>query len=211
MSLRVAFLDYFGVLLLPDDGKTLSHLIRRDENLMQKNLKEFAAKDPGKALKYGIKFDCNKYHRTSMKGREDLDRDKSERKFFSNQKERDEKKRERGEKEKGTNLERKNLSWAVQRRSESTLVKCFFVENASELQLAALRLVTTEWPSFGLLLSLLGQLLVSNFVTKTVEMSLRVASFDYLGVVAAKPRKDAVTSHKKNDLVDDIIKDPITD
>ena len=48
-------------------------------------------------------------------------------------------------------------------------------------------------------------------MTKTVEMSLRVASFDYLGVVAAKPRKDAVTSHKKNDLVDDIIKDPITD
>ncbi|XP_065556733.1 uncharacterized protein LOC136025022 isoform X2 [Artemia franciscana] len=116
-----------------------SNLLPQDENLMQKNLKEFAAKDPGKALKYGIKFDCNKYHRTSMKGREDLDRDKSERKFFSNQKERDEKKRERGEKEKGTNLERKNLSWAVQRRSESTLVKCFFVENASELQLAALR------------------------------------------------------------------------
>jgi len=48
-------------------------------------------------------------------------------------------------------------------------------------------------------------------VTKTVEMSLRVASLDYLGVVAAKLRKDAVTSHKKNDLIDDIIKDAITD
>ncbi|XP_065558783.1 nipped-B-like protein B isoform X2 [Artemia franciscana] len=68
-----------------------------------------------------------------------------------------------------------------------------------------------EWPSSELLLSLLGQLLVNNFVTKTVEMSLRVASLDYLGVVAAKLRKDAVTSHKKNDLIDDIIKDAITD
>jgi len=35
---------------------------------------------------------------------------------------------------------------------------------------------------------------VHTFSTKSTEMSLRVASLDYLGVVAAKLRRDAVTS-----------------
>ena len=65
---------------------------------MQKSLKEFAAKDPEKALKYGIKFDSPKYHRTSIKGREDLERDKSESKFFKSKdkgREEERKRRER--------------------------------------------------------------------------------------------------------------------
>lgn len=38
-------------------------------------------------------------------------------------------------------------------------------------------------------------------------MSLRVASLDYLGVVAARLRKDAVTSQLKVDAIDQIIKE----
>ncbi|XP_076811579.1 nipped-B-like protein A isoform X2 [Clavelina lepadiformis] len=51
-----------------------------------------------------------------------------------------------------------------------------------------------EWPASEMLLSLLGRLLVHTFSTKSTEMSLRVASLDYLGVVAAKLRRDAITS-----------------
>ncbi len=57
------------------------------------------------------------------------------------------------------------------------------------------------------MLSVLGKLLVANFVNKSVEMSLRVASLDYLGVVAARLRKDSVTSHLKLSTIDTIIKD----
>jgi cohesin loading factor subunit SCC2 len=48
---------------------------------------------------------------------------------------------------------------------------------------------------------------VKNFVNKGTEMSLRVASLDYLGVVAARLRKDAVTSQLKVDTIDQIIKE----
>uniref|UniRef100_A0A3Q0RAT2 Nipped-B protein n=1 Tax=Amphilophus citrinellus TaxID=61819 RepID=A0A3Q0RAT2_AMPCI len=51
-----------------------------------------------------------------------------------------------------------------------------------------------EWPAAELLLSLLGRLLVHQFSNKQTEMALRVASLDYLGTVAARLRKDAVTS-----------------
>ncbi|XP_057270288.1 nipped-B-like protein isoform X8 [Pezoporus wallicus] len=51
-----------------------------------------------------------------------------------------------------------------------------------------------EWPAAELLLSLLGRLLVHQFSNKSTEMALRVASLDYLGTVAARLRKDAVTS-----------------
>lgn len=64
-----------------------------------------------------------------------------------------------------------------------------------------------EWPVSELMLSVLGKLLVTNFVNKSVEMSLRVASLDYLGVVAARLRKDSVTSHLKLSTIDTIIKD----
>ncbi|KAF6211182.1 hypothetical protein GE061_014297 [Apolygus lucorum] len=64
-----------------------------------------------------------------------------------------------------------------------------------------------DWPAAELMLSVLGNLLVNNFVNKSLEMSLRVASLDYLGVVAARLRKDAVTSHLKVSTIDQIIKD----
>uniref|UniRef100_A0A3Q3QRL1 Nipped-B protein n=1 Tax=Monopterus albus TaxID=43700 RepID=A0A3Q3QRL1_MONAL len=51
-----------------------------------------------------------------------------------------------------------------------------------------------EWPAAELLLSLLGRLLVHQFSNKQTEMALRVASLDYLGTVASRLRKDAVTS-----------------
>lgn len=64
-----------------------------------------------------------------------------------------------------------------------------------------------EWPAAELLLSLLGNLLVSHFSNKGSDMSLRVASIDYLGVVAARLRRDAVNSQCKLSTIDQIIKD----
>ena len=46
---------------------------------------------------------------------------------------------------------------------------------------------------------------VSNFVNKGTDMSLRVASLDYLGVVAARLRKDAVLSQLRLNTIDQII------
>jgi hypothetical protein len=46
---------------------------------------------------------------------------------------------------------------------------------------------------------------VSNFVNKGIDISLRVASLDYLGVVAARLRKDAVLSQQKLNTIDQII------
>merc|ERR1719342_6945 len=64
---------------------------------------------------------------------------------------------------------------------------------------------TPEWPAAELLLSLLGKLLVSKFANKGTEVSLRVSSLDYLGVVAARLRRDAVQSRLKIDTIDAII------
>ncbi|XP_043483763.1 nipped-B-like protein [Leptopilina heterotoma] len=64
-----------------------------------------------------------------------------------------------------------------------------------------------EWPAAELLLSLLGKLLAGHFSNKSSDMSLRVASIDYLGVVAARLRKDAVNSACKLSTIDQIIKD----
>ncbi|XP_012219437.1 nipped-B-like protein A [Linepithema humile] len=64
-----------------------------------------------------------------------------------------------------------------------------------------------EWPAAELLLSLLGNLLVGHFSNKSSDMSLRVASIDYLGVVAARLRKDAVSSQCKLSTIDQIIRD----
>lgn len=64
-----------------------------------------------------------------------------------------------------------------------------------------------EWPASELMLSVLGRLLVANFVNKNLDMSLRVASLDYLGVVAARLRKDSVTSQLKLKTIDTIIMD----
>uniref|UniRef100_A0A3Q1B5Z3 Nipped-B protein n=1 Tax=Amphiprion ocellaris TaxID=80972 RepID=A0A3Q1B5Z3_AMPOC len=59
-----------------------------------------------------------------------------------------------------------------------------------------------EWPAAELLLSLLGRLLVHQFSNKQTEMALRVASLDYLGTVAARLRKDAVTSRMDQRSID---------
>uniref|UniRef100_A0ABD2WUA4 Nipped-B protein n=2 Tax=Trichogramma kaykai TaxID=54128 RepID=A0ABD2WUA4_9HYME len=64
-----------------------------------------------------------------------------------------------------------------------------------------------EWPAAELMLSLLGKLLVSHFSNKSSDMAIRIASIEYLGVVAARLRKDAVNSHCKIDTIDQIIKD----
>ncbi|XP_063310052.1 nipped-B-like protein isoform X2 [Pelobates fuscus] len=63
-----------------------------------------------------------------------------------------------------------------------------------------------EWPAAELLLSLLGRLLVHQFSNKSTEMALRVASLDYLGTVAARLRKDAVTSKMDQGSIDRILK-----
>uniref|UniRef100_M4ARG6 Nipped-B protein n=1 Tax=Xiphophorus maculatus TaxID=8083 RepID=M4ARG6_XIPMA len=68
-----------------------------------------------------------------------------------------------------------------------------------------------EWPAAELLLSLLGRLLVHQFSNKQTEMALRVASLDYLGTVAARLRKDAVTSRMDQRSIDRILQSPGTD
>ena len=49
-----------------------------------------------------------------------------------------------------------------------------------------------EWPAAENMLTILGKLLVRNFLNRKVEISLRTASLEYLGVVAARLRKDRV-------------------
>jgi len=46
---------------------------------------------------------------------------------------------------------------------------------------------------------------VKQFSSKSVDMSLRVASLDYLGIVAARLRKDAVSSQLNESIIDEII------
>ena len=46
------------------------------------------------------------------------------------------------------------------------------------------------------MLTILGKMLVRNFLNRKVDISLRTASLEYLGVVAARLRKDALTSEK---------------
>ena len=64
---------------------------------------------------------------------------------------------------------------------------------------------TPEWPAAELLLSLLGRVLRENFKDRSKEMPLRISSLEYLGVVAARLRKDAVQSKLKLDYIDSIV------
>ncbi|XP_034047622.1 nipped-B-like protein B [Thalassophryne amazonica] len=64
-----------------------------------------------------------------------------------------------------------------------------------------------EWPAAELLLSLLGRLLVHQFSNKQTEMALRVASLDYLGTVASRLRKDAVTTKMDQRAIDRILEE----
>ncbi|XP_072228072.1 nipped-B-like protein B isoform X4 [Leuresthes tenuis] len=64
-----------------------------------------------------------------------------------------------------------------------------------------------EWPAAELLLSLLGRLLVHQFSNKQTEMALRVASLDYLGTVASRLRKDAVSNKMDQRAIERILKE----
>merc|ERR1712218_282692 len=64
---------------------------------------------------------------------------------------------------------------------------------------------TPEWPAAELLLSFLGRVLRDKFCDRSTEMTLRISSLEYLGVVAARLRKDAVESKMKVDYIDSII------
>lgn len=64
-----------------------------------------------------------------------------------------------------------------------------------------------EWPATELLLGILGKMLMKNFCNKSTDMALRVASLDYLGVVAARLRRDSVLSRCKLNTIDQMIKD----
>ncbi|XP_066990577.1 nipped-B-like protein isoform X1 [Macrobrachium rosenbergii] len=64
-----------------------------------------------------------------------------------------------------------------------------------------------EWPASELLLSLLGKLLVQKFSNTKTDMTLRVSSLDCLGVVAAKLRRDAVSSHSELESIKAIIQE----
>lgn len=46
---------------------------------------------------------------------------------------------------------------------------------------------------------------MKQFSNKSVDMSLRVASLDYLGIVASRLRKDAVSSQDNQGSIDEII------
>lgn len=63
-----------------------------------------------------------------------------------------------------------------------------------------------EWPASELLLSLLGTMLVRYVSDKTIEQSIRLVSLDYLGIVAARLRKDTVESRCKVNIIDSMIK-----
>lgn len=63
-----------------------------------------------------------------------------------------------------------------------------------------------EWPASELLLSLLGTLLVKYMSDKNIDQSIRVVSLEYLGIVAARLRKDTVESRCKVHTMDQLIK-----
>lgn len=64
---------------------------------------------------------------------------------------------------------------------------------------------TPEWPAAELLLSLLGRVLRDKFSNRSTEMTLRLSSLEYLGVVAARLRRDAVQSKLRIDYIDSIV------
>jgi cohesin loading factor subunit SCC2 len=65
---------------------------------------------------------------------------------------------------------------------------------------------TPEWPAAELLLSLLGHVLREKFRDRGTEMALRNSSLEYLGVVAARLRKDVIQSKNKVAFIDSIIR-----
>ncbi|XP_045490896.1 nipped-B-like protein B isoform X1 [Colias croceus] len=64
-----------------------------------------------------------------------------------------------------------------------------------------------EWPATELLLSLLGTMLVKYMSDKSMEMPVRVASLEYLGLVASRLRRDSVHSRAKLSTMDAVVRD----
>ncbi|XP_070563594.1 nipped-B-like protein A [Ptychodera flava] len=64
-----------------------------------------------------------------------------------------------------------------------------------------------EWPAAEVLLSLLGRLLVHHFSNRSNDMTMRVSSLDYLGQVASRLRRDAVSSQLDESTIDAIVDD----
>ncbi|KAJ7372540.1 hypothetical protein OS493_019049 [Desmophyllum pertusum] len=62
-----------------------------------------------------------------------------------------------------------------------------------------------DWPAAEVLLTLLGRLLIVTFNNKANDVSLRVSAIDYLGVVAAHLRKDAVNSQQDTESITEIL------
>lgn len=63
-----------------------------------------------------------------------------------------------------------------------------------------------EWPASELLLTLLGTVLVKYMFDKSVDQSIRVVSLEYLGLVAARLRKDTVKARNRVKTMDELIK-----
>lgn len=63
-----------------------------------------------------------------------------------------------------------------------------------------------EWPASELLLYLLSRLLVKYMSDKNSDQAIRVVSLEYLGLVAARLRKDTVESRCKVNTMDALIK-----
>ncbi|CAK1552044.1 unnamed protein product [Leptosia nina] len=64
-----------------------------------------------------------------------------------------------------------------------------------------------EWPATELLLSLLGTMLLKYMSDKSMEMPVRVASLEYLGLVASRLRRDSVHSRAKLSTMDAVVRD----
>lgn len=63
-----------------------------------------------------------------------------------------------------------------------------------------------EWPASELLLTLLGTVLVKYMADKSMDQSIRVVSLEYLGIVAARLRKDTVKSRCRVKTMDELIR-----
>uniref|UniRef100_A0A5S6Q9S7 Nipped-B protein n=1 Tax=Trichuris muris TaxID=70415 RepID=A0A5S6Q9S7_TRIMR len=62
-----------------------------------------------------------------------------------------------------------------------------------------------EWPSAEILLKLLAGVLVKHFTSKQNEITMRVASLDYLGMIAARIRRDSMLASDDAKVVNEMV------